>query len=120
VHDSNIFEDLLEADNSNADVWADSAYSSQEKEEMLSDRGYRSKVHRKGKRGKSLSARAKKANTKKSKVRCRVEHVFGSQSDLRKKAIRSIGLMRARTEIGMMNMVYNMRRFCFLERVSAP
>jgi IS5 family transposase len=120
VHDSNVFEELLDADNSSADVWADSAYSSQEKEENLTEHGYRSKVHRKGKRGKPLSDRSKKANTKKSKVRCRVEHVFGSQRDLRKKAIRSIGIMRARTEIGMMNIVYNMRRLCFLERVSAP
>ncbi len=118
VHDSNVFEELLDPDNSSADVWADSAYRSQEKEGSLAERGYRSKVHRKGKRGKPLSERSKKANTKKSKVRCRVEHVFGSQRDLRKKAIRSIGIMRARTEIGMMNIVYNMRRLCFLERVS--
>lgn len=118
VHDSNVFEELLDADNSSADVWADSAYSSQEKEGNLTKLGYRSKVHRKGKRGKPLSDCSKKANTKKSKVRCRVEHVFGSQRDLRKKAIRSIGIMRARTEIGMMNIVYNMRRLCFLERVS--
>ena len=118
VHDSNVFEELLDPDNSSADVWADSAYRSQEKEENLAERGYRSKVHRKGHRGKSLSERSKKANTKKSKVRCRVEHVFGSQSDLRKKTIRSIGIKRARTEIGMMNIVYNMRRLCFLERIS--
>lgn len=119
VHDSNVFEELLDADNSSADVWADSAYSSQEKEEKLVGLGYRSKVHRKGKRGKPLNAYSKQANTKKSKVRCRVEHVFGSQNDLRRKAICAIGIVRARTEIGMMNMVYNMRRFCFLERTSA-
>jgi len=119
VHDSNVFEELLDPDNSSTDVWADSAYRSQEKEDNLAELGYRSKVHRKGHRGKSLSECTKKANTKKSKVRCRVEHVFGSQTDLRKKAIRSIGIMRARTEIGMMNIVYNMRRLCFLERVSA-
>ena len=119
VHDSNVFEELLNADNTNADVWADSAYRSEDKEESLLELGYRSKVHRKGKRGKSLSSRSRQANKKKSSVRCRVEHVFGSQCDLRTKAIRSIGIMRAKTEIGMMNIVYNMRRFCFLERVSA-
>ncbi len=118
VHDSNVFEELLDTDNSSADVWADSAYSSQDKEENLTEWGYRSKVHRKGRRGKPLSTRSKKASTKKSKVRCRVEHVFGSQSNLRKKAIRSIGIVRARTEIGLMNIVYNMRRYCFLERAS--
>ena len=120
VHDSNVFEQILDADNSRADVWADSAYRSKEKEDNLSELGYRSQVHRKGKRGTPLSDRSKKANTKKSTVRCRVEHVFGSQSNLRKKAIRSIGIMRARTDIGLMNIVYNMRRFCFLQRMSTP
>jgi len=120
VHDSNVFEQILDANNSRADVWADSAYRSKEKENNLSELGYRSQVHRKGKRGTPLSDRSKKANTKKSTVRCRVEHVFGSQSNLRKKAIRSIGIMRARTDIGLMNIVYNMRRFCFLQRMSTP
>ncbi len=42
-------------------------------------------------------------NRKKSKVRSRVEPIFGAQSNLRKKAIRSIGIARAQTEIGMIN-----------------
>ncbi len=29
VHDSQVFESLLDAENSSADVWADSAYRSQ-------------------------------------------------------------------------------------------
>lgn len=120
VHDSKVFEQILDADNSRADVWADSAYRSKEKEEALSELGYRSQVHRKGQRGTPLSDRSKKANTKKSTVRCRVEHIFGSQSNLRKKAIRSIGIIRARADIGLMNIVYNMRRFCFLQRMSTP
>lgn len=119
VHDSNVFEELLDADNSSADVWADSAYRSQDKELSLEELGYRSKVQRKGKRGKPLNQREQQGNRTRSKVRSRVEHVFGAQSNLRNKAIRSIGLVRARTEIGLMNIVYNMRRLCFLDRVSA-
>ncbi|MBL4743439.1 MAG: transposase, partial [Cycloclasticus sp.] len=95
VHDSNVFEQILDADNSRADVWVDSAYRSKEKEESLSELGYRSQVHRKGQRGTPLSDRSKKA-------------------------IRSIGIIRARTDIGLMNIVYNMRRFCFLQRMRAP
>ena len=120
VHDSNVFEELLDEENTSADVWADSAYRSEEKEAALSELGYRSKVSKKGKRNAPLSEAKQKSNRKKSKVRCRVEHVFGAQSNLRKKAIRSIGIARARTEIGMMNVVYNMRRFCFLNRIIAP
>ncbi len=124
VHDSNVFEALLDPENTNADVWADSAYRSQEKEGKLADLGYRSQVSQKGKRNAPLSETKQKANRKKSKVPSRVEpgrveHIFGAQSNLRKKAIRSIGIARAQTEIGMMNVVYNMMRYCFLSRVSA-
>lgn len=119
VHDSRVFEELLDPENSNADVWADSAYCSQEKEASLKENGYRSQVQRKGKRNKPLSQRERQGNCTRAKVRGRVEHVFGAQSNLRKKAIRSIGILRANTDIGLMNLVYNMRRLCFLERVGA-
>jgi IS5 family transposase len=117
VHDSNVFEEILDEENTNADVWADSAYRSQAQEESLAALGYRSQVSKKGKRNQPLSESAKQTNRRKSKVRSRVEHVFGAQSNLRSKAIRSIGIARATTEIGLMNVVYNMRRFCFLSRI---
>jgi len=119
VHDSNVFDELLDPDNSNKDVWADSAYWSKEQEINLTEKGYRNKVQRKGCKNKKLTDWEKQGNHTRAKTRCRVEHIFGAQSNLRKKAIRSIGRVRARTEIGMMNLVYNMRRFCFLERISA-
>jgi IS5 family transposase len=120
VHDSNVFEELLDPSNSNKDVWADSVYRSQEKETALKKKGYRSKVQRKGYKNKPLTDWEKQGNRTRSKVRSRVEHIFGAQSNLRKKAVRSIGLVRVAGEIGMMNLVYNMRRFCFLHRVATP
>ncbi len=122
MHDSNVFEELLDPENTNADVWADSAYRSQEKEGKLADLGYRSQVSQKGKRNAPLIEAKQKANRKKSKVPSRVEpsrveHIFGAQSHLQK-AIRSIGIARAQTEIGMLNVVYTMGRYCFLSRVS--
>ena len=119
VHDSNVFEELLDPDNTSKDVWADSAYRSKEKEAYLKEEGYRSKVQRKGSRNQPLSTREQNGNHTRSKVRSRVEHIFGAQSNCRKKAIRSIGMVRANTEIGMMNLVYNLRRLCFLERAIA-
>lgn len=119
VHDSNVFEELLDPDNTSRDVWADSAYRSQDQEDQLEELGYRSHVQRKGCRNKPLTEREHRGNRTRSKVRSRVEHVFGSQTDLRKKALRSIGMIRAQAEIGLMNLTYNMRRFCFLNRVSA-
>ena len=120
VHDSQVFIEVL-ADNTSGDVWADSAYRSEEHELMLESMGYRSHVHKKGNKNKPLTDRENKANTRKSKVRARVEHVFDSikneQGDL---YTRVIGLARTKVKVGMMNVVYNMRRFVTLNRISAP
>jgi len=48
VHDSEVFEDLLGEDNSSRDVWADSAYRSEEKLRELKERNYREHLQRKG------------------------------------------------------------------------
>jgi hypothetical protein len=67
-----------------------------------------------------LSERQKSANTTRSKVRARVEHVFGhQQSSMGGKIVRTIGMARARFKIGMMNLGYNIRRLVQLERVAA-
>ena len=78
VHDSQVFEDILDEDNSNKEVYADSAYRSEEAEAFLKEQGYRSKIHRKGKRNKPLTKREPQGNRTKSQVRVRVEHIFGS------------------------------------------
>lgn len=111
VHDSQQFEALLDEHNSSRDVWADSAYRSTEMEKKLKERGYRSHVHRKGSRKRSLNSREQEANRKRSKVRARVEHVFAQQQD---RLIRTIGKERAEVKIGFMNLVYNMRRWACL------
>ena len=36
------------------------------------------------------------------------------------KLVRTIGIARARTKIGMMNLVYNMRRLVWLSRNTVP
>lgn len=118
MHDSKVFEELLDPNNTSKDVWADTAYRSKQKEARLKEMNYRSRIHRSGHPNKPLTTLEKRGNRTRSKIRCRVEHVFGAQRDLRQKAIRCIGSARSQTEIGMMNLIYNMRRFCYLERVS--
>lgn len=116
VHDSQIFEEIL-TENTSFDVWADSAYQSEEHEYILDAMGYRSHVHEKGYRGKTLSLRKQKANRRKSKVRARVEHVFGSITNEQGGLyFRVIGLARNAIKVGLMNVTYNMRRFVFLCR----
>jgi IS5 family transposase len=118
VHDSQAFEEIL-TENTSKDVWADSAYRSEEKELILDIMGYRSHVHKKGKKNKPLSTRDHKANKRKSTVRVRVEHVFGSITNEQGGLyFRVIGLCRTKVNVGMMNLVYNMRRLVTLNRIS--
>lgn len=111
VHDSQVFEELLDPHNKSADVWADSAYRSEEIEAILEASGYRSRIHRKGVRGKPLGERSREANRKRSRHRALVEHVFAHQGD---RLVRTIGLARAEVKIGLQNLVYNMRRWAWL------
>ena len=118
MHDSQVFFELL-TENTSQDVWADSAYRSEENDLMLFASGYRNQMHRKGTRKKPLSERQRQANRNRSKVRVRVEHVFGSmENEQGGMFIRTIGLARAKTRICFMNLVYNMRRFVTLHRMS--
>ena len=111
VHDSQVVDDILDPDNTASEVWADSAYRSAEIEAKLKEKGLKSRIHRKGYRNKPLSEREKRGNTTRSKVRARVEHVFGAQSnDMGGTLVRSIGMVRARARIGLKNLAYNMRR----------
>jgi IS5 family transposase len=119
VHDSQVVDGLLDPDNTASDVWADSAYRSAEIEAKLAERGLKSRVHRKGRRGRPLSDREHQGNRTRSRVRARVEHVFGAQShDMGGTLVRSIGLVRAKARIGLKNLAYNMRRMLHLERVT--
>jgi IS5 family transposase len=77
-HDSQEFGAVLDDANTCRDVWADSAYRSTETEQKQAER-FRSRVHRHAKRNHGLSEREEKGNESRSKVRARVEHVFGHQ-----------------------------------------
>src|SRR3546814_3437005 len=79
VHDSQKLEDVLDPGNTASGVWADSAYRSKEVEERLAEQGLKSHIHRRGSRGKPLTPRQEAANKPRTKVRARVEHVFGCQ-----------------------------------------
>ena len=48
IHDSNVFDELLDPRNSSHAVWADSAYRSQETLDRLKENGYREHLQRKG------------------------------------------------------------------------
>lgn len=66
-----------------------------------------------------MPAPTRRANTGKSVIRSRVEHVFADQKSRMGLFIRTVGIKRTEMKIGMANLVYNIRRFIFLERISA-
>jgi len=125
VHDSQALDEVVDPENSGADLWADSAYRSEETEAVLKAAGYLSQINFKGSRNKALTEWQQECNRTRSKVRVRVEHVFGFQhNSMGGKFIRTIGIARAGFKIGMMNLTYNLKRYLQLERIkdrrSAP
>ncbi len=115
VHDSKVFEQLLDENNSSRDVWADSAYGSVEKRDALCEKDFRSHIQRKGCRYKKLTQRQIQGNYNRAKIRSRVEHIFGVQT-MRAGSllIRTIGIVRAKTKVGLRNLTYNIDRYCML------
>jgi IS5 family transposase len=118
VHDSQELEKILDMDNTGSGVWADSAYYSEESEKILKKRKLKSHVHRKSYRNHPLSEFQNRRNTEKSRIRVRVEHVFGWMENRTGSLIRCIGQLRAATRIGMINLVYNMNRFRYLRSIA--
>lgn len=116
VHDSQALEEIVGEPRKEGECfYGDSAYRSSKIESMLSERNYKSRIHEKGYRNNSLTKGQKTANRKKSKIRVRVEHVFAQMSWMGADYLRYIGKERISEAIGMINLAYNMRRYCFLK-----
>jgi IS5 family transposase len=113
-HDGALLPELIDTNNTAGDVWADIAYRSQANEKFLAGRLLRSQIHRKKPKGKPMPRHIARANARKSAVRAAVEHVFARQKGPMALFIRTIGIARARTKIGLANLTYNMQRLIWL------
>ena len=100
-------------------LYADSAYRSEKIEEYLKSKNCESQVHEKGYRGHPLSEEQKESNNIKSKTRARVEHIFGFMTNSMNNALymTSIGLQRIESNIGLLNLTYNLFRYEQLVRL---
>jgi len=115
AHYSGVFDELLDETNTTADVYADSAYRSEESVALLQKRGFREQLQRKGCKNRNLTAREKQGNKTRAKMRSRIEHVFGVQANIAGSSIvRTIGMIRARAKIGFRNLAYNINRYGLL------
>jgi IS5 family transposase len=119
AHAGSRLGELLDPSNTASDVWADSAYRSKRNEDLLKERMLVSRIHRKKPAEGPMPARTARANARKSKVQAQVEHLFAEQKARMGLFVRTIGLARATTKIGLANLVHNMRRLLWLERQMA-
>jgi len=117
LHDSQMMEELI--DDNDEVVNADSAYVGEEMHERITKAhpNVKLKVHEKGYRNHPLTEEQKASNREKSKVRCRVEHVYGHMTvSMGGMMVRTIGILRAKFNIGMKNLAYNLYRYAYLMR----
>lgn len=112
VHDSQALDDLLSEKDKGQAVYADSAYTGEEQERVISKYKMKNNVHEKGYRNKLLTKEQKANNREKSKTRARVEHVFGfMEQSMNGLFLRSVGMDRAKGIIGLINLTYNLFRY---------
>ena len=137
VHDSQPLNDLLTEEDKGQDLYADSAYTGDEQEKVVSKYEMNNCVNEKGYRNTPLTNGQKENNTIKSKTRARVEHVFNfivywlhlnktqtslvlysgctifgfMEQSMNGLALRSVGIKRAKGIIGLINFTYNIFRY---------
>ena len=116
-HDSTEIKNII--DKTDNKLHADSAYRSKEIEEFLETKDCESFVHEKGYRGSSLNEQQKESNNTKSRIRARVEHIFGFKTNSMNDALhmKSIGIKRIKSSIGFLNLTYNLFRYEQLVRL---
>jgi len=116
VHDSQAVKNLLDEKNSGKEVFADSAYVGEEITNLLKANDLQSRINERGYRNRPLTESQKESNREKSKIRSRVEHIFGVQSQRAGSLLlRGIGIVRAKTKIGLRNLSYNLSRYALLK-----
>jgi IS5 family transposase len=120
AYDGAQLRNVLDRKNTGSTVWADTAYRSKKNEAWLDRNGYISDIHHKKPKGRPMSEATSRANGRRSKIRSLVEHVFARQKAQMKLFVRTIGLARATTKIGIANLAYNLMRYVWHEGRRVP
>lgn len=114
THDSVPAPDLLRSLPKGEDCYADSAYIGPEIDKAVAERKLNSRICEKGFRNHPLTRKQMRSNRAKSRIRARMEHVFGRCTQMGADFIRCVGMARTRTKIALSNLAYNMDRYAFL------
>lgn len=117
IHDSEVMDELLNSkEDSSQSVHADSAYRSEAIEQLCRRKNIESCIHEKGYRNKPLTKQQQQRNKKKSKIRARVEHIFGFMTNsMNEMYLHYRNFIRNQAAIGLMNLTYNLFRLVQLK-----
>jgi IS5 family transposase len=119
VHDSQALDELLEKSDKGQPLYADSAYTGEKQKKVIKKYRLKNKVHEKGYRGSALTEKQKTKNNEKSRIRVRIEHVFGfMEQSMNGLVVKSVGIVRATGIIGLINFTYNLFRFEQVRRLN--
>ena len=116
-HDNSVVDKLISKDDN--DGYMDSAYRGEEVEARIRKINPTIKLHIVvgATKGHPLTKEQKESNKEKSKIRCRVEHVFGHMAvSMGGKFLRCVGKVRSTCRIQMKNLSYNLDRLSTLHR----
>jgi IS5 family transposase len=110
VHDSQRFEAVVHGDEKI--VIADKAYASRARRAWLEARGVSDGILARGKRGWPLSPALQQINRHLSRVRCRIEKIFGHwKRSLHYRRVRYVGWARNRLELEFKCLSWNLKRW---------
>ncbi|SMP87860.1 transposase, IS4 family [Epsilonproteobacteria bacterium SCGC AD-311-C15] len=117
LHDSQKLEELVSQHDNR--LFADSAYRSDKIESYLWLKKCKSFIHEKAYRSRPLTHAQERSNSIKSKIRVKVEHVFGYMTNSMNNGLdlKAIGKERIESTIGLLNLTYNLFRYEQLVRL---
>ena len=115
IHDSNVISQLITDKDKGQRLYLDAGYEG--REDVVKANAMRPVICEKGHRNHPLTKKQKKRNRKKSKRRCRVEHVFGFiEGAMHGSFVRTIGIARAKASFALTCLVYNIFRYCQINK----
>lgn len=118
IADNHIADSLLDKkEDGGQPLYGDSAYSSKDLDQCYKRKSIINKVIKQGYRYKTLTKAEKKANRKNSRIRGRIEHVFGFMTNsMNAMFLKYRSLVRNAAGIAMMNLTYNLFRLVQLNK----
>jgi IS5 family transposase len=112
VADNKVVEGLLDKkEDGGQPLYGDCAYHGKHMDKIYKQKGIVNKINEQGYRFKKITTAQEKENSRKSKIRVRVEHIFGFiTNSMNGKFLKYRSFIRNQVGISLMNLTYNLFR----------